>query len=464
MAAKKADEANTPVQKNQYVNVRIEDLTHEGAGVAKVQGYTLFVPYALPGENVQVKVTKTKKNFGFARLIEVTSESRHRVEPPCPIYKRCGGCQLQHMSYEGQLHAKQKQVQDAMKKIAGFEEINVHPTLGMTSPWRYRNKAQVPVGESSDGLIAGFYQKGTHDIIDMDSCIIQAAPNDEAVQITKNILDEHGISAYDETTGRGLIRHVVARYAATTEQLMIVLVLNGKELPREEKILNAMEDRIPGLASIVQNVNTAKTNVVFGDQTTVLWGEPYIYDEINGVQFAISARSFYQVNPMQTEVLYKEALHAAQLTGTETVIDAYCGIGTISLFLAEKAAHVYGVDVVDPAIADATRNAKLNGLTNVDFAVGEAENVMPFWHAALGIQPDVIVVDPPRKGCDEKLLDAMVKMQPKRIVYVSCNPATLARDMARLAEAGYKPKDVQPVDMFPQTVHVESVVALEKTV
>ena len=450
---------NVPVQKNEELQVTIEDLTHEGAGVAKVDGYTLFIPKALPGEVVNIKVVKTNKGYGFARLLSIKSESKDRTEPPCPIYNQCGGCQIQHLSYEAQLTSKQKQVQDVLERIGGLKDVVVHPTLGMDDPWRYRNKAQVPVGENEGGLIAGFYQERSHRIIDMDQCLIQHDENDEIITIVKSIAKKYGIRGYDEEKHRGTLRHVVARHGKQTGEIMVVLVTRGKELPNKKNIVEEIHNQIPNVKSIVQNINPKRTNVIFGEETNVLWGEEYIHDYIGDIKFAISARSFYQVNPEQTKVLYDKALEYANLTGQETVIDAYCGIGTISLFLAKRAKHVYGVEIVPDAIADAKRNAELNGITNVDFAVGEAENVMPWWYAQ-GIRPDVIVVDPPRKGCDEKLLETILAMKPKRVVYVSCNPATLARDLKVLDEGGYRTKEVQPVDMFPHTAHVECVVGI----
>ncbi|SDH76686.1 23S rRNA m(5)U-1939 methyltransferase [Alteribacillus persepolensis] len=455
---KKKQTVHAPVQKNETITASFEDLTHDGAGVAKVDGYPLFVPYGIPGEKAKIKVIKTKKGYGFGKLVERLEESEERTDPPCPIYYQCGGCQIQHMSYDAQLRYKQKQVQDALSKIGGLKEVEVHPTLGMEDPWRYRNKAQVPIGTRNDGhLKAGFYQKRSHRIIDMEACIIQQKENDDSVQAVKEIADKYNIKAYDEEKHRGTLRHVVTRYAKTTGQLMVIFITNGEELPHKKKLIEDIRQGIPNVASIVQNINTKRTNVIFGDKTRVLWGEEYIYDHIGDVTFAISARSFYQVNPAQTKVLYDKALEYARLRGNETVIDAYCGIGTISLFLAKNAKHVYGVESVPEAVADAKRNARLNKMENVDFAVGEAESVIPWWHQAHGIHPDVFVVDPPRKGCDETLLETMLKMQPQRIVYVSCNPATLARDLKKLEEGGYETKEVQPVDMFPQTTHVECV-------
>ncbi|MBM0067479.1 23S rRNA (uracil(1939)-C(5))-methyltransferase RlmD [Alkalicoccobacillus gibsonii] len=449
-----------PVQKNQTLDVTITDLSHQGAGVAKHEGYTLFIPKALPGETCEVKVTKTSKGYGFARLMKIHKPSPDRTEAPCPIYDQCGGCQLQHMTYAGQLRYKQKQVQDALERLGGITDVPVLPTLGMDEPWRYRNKSQVPVGERDGEVIAGFYQERSHRIVDMEECIIQNKHNDEIVQKVKELANQYGIRGYDEDKHRGTLRHVVVRYGRQSGELMVVFVTRDEALPNKKNLIEEIRSAFPSVKSIVQNINPKRTNVIFGDKTKVLWGEEYIYDSIGDIKFAISARSFYQVNPEQTKVLYDKTLEFANLTGSETVIDAYCGIGTISLFLAQQAKHVYGVEIVPEAISDAKRNAELNGFTNTDFAVGEAENVIPWW-AAQGIRPDVMVVDPPRKGCDEKLLNTMLQMKPERIVYVSCNPATLARDLKVLEEGGYKTKKVQPVDMFPQSTHVECVVEME---
>ncbi|QOY37871.1 23S rRNA (uracil(1939)-C(5))-methyltransferase RlmD [Anaerobacillus isosaccharinicus] len=452
---------NIPVTKNQVLEVAIEDLTHEGAGVAKIDGYALFIPKALPGEQALVKVIKVNKGFGFGRLLEVIKKSEDRVdEPPCQIFDQCGGCQLQHLSYDGQLKQKQKQVRDVLERIGKITDVVVYPTLGMGDPWRYRNKAQVPFAEREGGLIAGFYQERSHEIIDMNSCLIQHEENDKVVQAVREIATKYGVRGYNEEKHQGTLRHVVARYGVNTGQLMVVLVTRSRELPNKNEVIEAIKEKIPNITSIVQNINSKRTNVIFGDETVLLWGEEYIYDTIGDVKFAISARSFYQVNPEQTKVLYDQALQYANLTGSETVIDAYCGIGTISLFLAQRAKRVYGVEIVPEAIDDAKRNAKLNQMDNVDFAVGEAEKVIPWWYAQ-GIRADCIVVDPPRKGCDEALLETIIKMKPKRVVYVSCNPATLARDLRVLEDGGFKTIEVQPVDMFPHTNHCEVVARIE---
>ncbi|MEK3988421.1 23S rRNA (uracil(1939)-C(5))-methyltransferase RlmD [Robertmurraya sp. FSL R5-0851] len=449
-----------PVQKNDYLEVVFEDLTHDGAGVAKVDGYPLFVKNALPGEKAKIKVIKVNKGYGFGRLEEILEQSPYRVDAPCPIYKECGGCQLQHLSYEGQLLAKEKQVRDVLTRIGKLENVKVHPVIGMSEPWRYRNKAQVPVGEREAGLIAGFYQQRSHEIIDMEACMIQQEKNDEVVQAVKRICTKYGVTAYNEQRHKGSLRHIMARHGQVTKEVMVVLVTRTPDLPNKEKIVKEIVEAVEGVKSIIQNVNSKKTNVILGDETRVLWGEEVIYDLIGNVKFAISSRSFYQVNPAQTKVLYDQALSYAELTGEETVIDAYCGIGTISLFLAQKAKKVYGVEIVPEAIADANRNAELNVIDNVEFAVGEAEVVIPNWYKK-GIVADVLVVDPPRKGCDDALLQTIIEMKPKKVVYVSCNPATLARDLRVLEDGGYRTVEVQPVDMFPHTTHVECVALIE---
>lgn len=459
----RVQEKQYPVSIDQIVELTITGLNHEGAGVGRHDGYTLFVPQALAGEKVRAKVTFAKKNFGHASLLEVVEPSPFRVKPPCPVYDRCGGCSLQHLAYEEQLRHKQQIVKDNLTRIGGFSlegkgAVQVHPTLGMVDPWRYRNKAQVPIGEQEGALVGGFYAERSHSIIDIDECLIQHEANDEVVRVVKKIAARLQIQPYDEVAHSGLLRHVVAKVGAKTGEVMVVLITTEDFIPERERLVEAIHKQVPSVKSIVQNVNPNRTNVIFGEKTVTLWGEDVIYDYIGPIKFAISARSFYQVNPSQTEVLYNKTLEYAGLTGGETVIDAYCGIGTISLFLAQKAKHVYGVEIVPEAIADANRNAQLNGIENATFAVGAAEEVIPAWKKE-GIRPDVIVVDPPRKGCDEALLTTILQMKPERVVYVSCNPSTLARDLKVLAEL-YEVREVQPVDMFPWTGHVECVVGI----
>ncbi|WP_081383828.1 23S rRNA (uracil(1939)-C(5))-methyltransferase RlmD [Paenibacillus sp. FSL R5-0636] len=499
--AGKAPVAGLPVNKNDEVMLDIIGMTHEGEGVGRVEGFTLFVQGALPGEKVRARVLKTKKQYGYAKLLNIVEASSARIAAPCEIYDQCGGCQLQHMDYTAQLAWKRQLVVDNLERIgklrvagggnsgkskeneavesqtdsanyggiadgttegAGVTQtdgILVRPTLGMDEPWRYRNKAQVPIGVTEGGLVGGFYARGSHRIIDMETCLIQHEDNDDVVRKVKDIGRELGISAYSEETGRGLLRHVVVKKAFRTGEMMVVLVTNGRDIPHLDAWLGSIREQLPDVVSICQNVNTQRTNVIFGGETRVLWGRDVIYDYIGDVQFAISARSFYQVNPAQTEVLYGKTVEYAGLTGNETVIDAYCGIGTISLFLAQHAAKVYGVEIVPEAIEDARANAKLNEMKNVVFEVGASEDVIPNWKEE-GITADVIVVDPPRKGCDPRLLETILAMKPERVVYVSCNPSTLARDLRVLEDGGYKTVEVTPVDMFPHTVHVESVALL----
>src|SRR5690554_1309698 len=365
-----------PVKKNEIVTLTFEDLTHEGNGVGKINGYPLFVPYGLPGEEAIVKVIKVNKNFGYGKLLEVKKKSKDRVEPPCNVFYKCGGCQIQHMSYDLQLQMKHNQVRNVMKKIAHLEHVTVHPVLGMKDPWRYRNKVQIPVGEKDGELITGFYRKKSHDIIEgMETCIITDEVNDTVVEKVRAIASSLGIRAYDEKIHKGTLRHIVVRRGKQTGQLMLVLVTRTKTLPHKQALLDGIMKAFPEIDSIIQNVNSQRTNVILGKETITLYGSDYIYDTIGDVKFAISAKSFYQVNPDQTKVLYDQALDFAGLTGKETVIDAYCGIGTISLFLAQQAKHVYGVEIVPEAIDDAKKNAELNHITNAEFVVGEAEKV-----------------------------------------------------------------------------------------
>jgi len=450
-----------PVKKNDYIDVEFVDLTHEGQGVAKLDGFPIFVPGGLPGESAQIKILNVKKNYGYGKLIEIKEKSPYRVEIPKEDMHKYGGCQLHHMSYEGQLQFKQNLVEQTLTRIGKLQDVNIHPIIGMEQPLHYRNKAQVPVGERNGRLITGFYKPRTHEIIDTDESVIHMEAINDAIKIVKEICSELGVTAYNEEAHTGVLRHIMARFGRKTDELMIVLITRTEKLPHRKEIVEKIVAALPNVKSVVHNVNPKRTNVILGEKTQVLWGQNVIYDYIGNVKFAISPRSFYQVNPVQTQVLYDKALAYAGLTGEEIVFDAYCGIGTISLFLAQQAKKVYGVEVVPDAINDAKKNADLNGNTNVEFSVGEAEVVIPNW-AEEGIHADVIVVDPPRKGCDAALLKTIIEMKPKRVVYVSCNPATLARDLGILEADDYQTVEVQPVDMFPMTMHVECCVLLVK--
>ena len=450
----------TPVSKNEKLTVTVEDLTYEGMGVAKVDGYPLFIAGTLPGEKIEAVVVKARKNFGFARALKWFSKSPDRVEDDA---QQDGVTPLGHLKYEAQLKFKQNQIQQLLKKAHLDDQIKVLSTLGMKNPIHYRNKAQVPVRKINGKLEVGFYRKGSHHFVPMKDFTIQDQRIDEILQATLAILNKYDLSAYDEQTQKGLIRHLMVRRGYYSHEAMVVIVTNGKSFPYGDKIANEIIESMLDVKSVIQNVNNRNTNVILGDQDIVLAGTSTITDTLNGLKFKISAHSFYQVNPQQTEVLYNEAIKQAGSTGNETVIDAYCGIGTISLNLAEHAGKVYGVEIVPEAIADAKTNAQLNHIDNVDFEVGNAEEWMAKWESQ-GINPDVIMVDPPRKGLTSSLIHSAAAMNPKKIVYVSCNPATLVRDIQQFMDEGYHvSQPIQPVDQFPMTQHVESVTVLERT-
>jgi 23S rRNA (uracil1939-C5)-methyltransferase len=450
-------------KKNDMVTVKIEDMGKDGEGIGKVEGFTLFIKDAVIGDVVEAKLMKVKKNYGYARLINLVTPSPYRVEPKCPVYRQCGGCQVQALDYQEQLKFKERKVRGNLERIGGFKDIPMEPIMGMEEPYHYRNKAQFPIGTDKNGeIITGFYAGRTHDIIPNTRCYLGVDVNEEILNVVLNFMKTYHISAYDESTGKGLVRHVLIRTGFTSKEIMVCLVLNGKKLPHSEKLVEELV-KIEGMTSITLNVNTKKTNVILGDEIILLWGETYIKDNIGDIVYQISPLSFYQVNPVQTKKLYETALEYADLKGEETVWDLYCGIGTISLFLAQKAKQVYGVEIVPQAIEDAKRNASLNKIENAEFYVGKAEEVLPELYDKEGIYADVIVVDPPRKGCDEKCLETIVKMAPKRVVYVSCDSATLARDLKYLCERGYEVRRVRACDMFPMTGHVESCVLLCRT-
>ena len=467
------------MQKNEIVKVKIEDIGVGGEGIGKVDGYTLFIKDAIIGDVVEAKVMKAKKNYGYARLMNVLTPSKDRVEEPvCPMARKCGGCQIQEMKYPAQLAFKEAKVRGNLERIGEvptelLDQI-MHPAVGMDGegmqPFRYRNKAQFPIGTDKDGrVIAGFYAGRTHSIIENTDCALGVEVNEEILNCILDFMEEFKIPAYDEVKHKGLVRHVLLRYGFKTDEIMVCLVINGKTIPHCHDLVGRLR-QIPGMTSITLSTNTAKTNVIMGDTIRLLWGQEFITDYIGEIKYQISPLSFYQVNPVQTEKLYGLALDYAGLTGNdETVWDLYCGIGTISLFLAKKAKQVYGVEIVPQAIDDAKNNAKINDITNAEFYVGKAEEVLPEYykeyektHNGEAAHADVIVVDPPRKGCEESLLQTIVDMQPEKVVYVSCDSATLARDVKFLRANGYELKDVTPVDQFPHTVHVETVVLLSQ--
>ena len=447
-------------KKNDILTIDIEDMGHDGEGIGKADGYTLFVKDTVIGDRAEVKIMKMKKNYGYARLLKVLRPSPDRTEARCPIARACGGCQLQFLSYQKQLEFKKKKVLGNLQRIGGFADVQAERVLGMEEPWRYRNKAQFPVGRNKEGeIVTGFYAGRTHSIVPNRDCLLGVKVNEEILNRILAYMETCHAEPYDEKTGTGLVRHILLRYGFKTGEIMVCLIINGTRIPAQDSLVEALKD-IPGMTSISLNVNTKRNNVILGEKVIPLWGKEYITDYIGAIQYQISPLSFYQVNPVQTEKLYGTALEYAGLTGKETVWDLYCGIGTISLFLAQKAKQVYGVEIVPPAIEDARRNAKLNGITNAEFFVGKAEEVLPEKYEKEGIYADVIVVDPPRKGCDEAVLDTMLKMKPEKIVYVSCDSATLARDLKVLCQEEYRLEKVAVCDMFPQGVHVETVVLL----
>lgn len=502
------------MKKNDRFILDIEDMGENGEGIGRLDGYIWFVKDAVIGDRIEASAMKMKKNFGFARLVRVIEPSSCRVEEKCPVARRCGGCQMQAVAYEEQLRFKERKVYNNLKRIGGLsglllpeknwqervednegkreesedreesdsregadsreesgsrgasdsakKTVRMEPIIGMEEPWRYRNKAQFPFGRDKDGrIIAGFYAGRTHCIVENEDCLLGVEENRAILDIIRNFMNKYKIEPYNEEFHRGLVRHVLIRKGFRTGELMVCLILNGTELPKKEILVERLL-KIAGMTSISFNINREKTNVILGKEIVNLYGPGYITDYIGNVKYRISPLSFYQVNPVQTERLYGTALEYAGLTGDETVWDLYCGIGTISLFLAQKAKQVYGVEIVPQAIDDARGNAGLNGMENVEFFVGKAEEVLPEQYEKNQVYADVIVVDPPRKGCDEKCLETIVRMGPKRVVYVSCDSATLARDVKYLGEKGYAVERVRCVDMFPQSGHVETVVLLSK--
>ena len=500
--------------KNQIVELWIEDIGTEGEGIGKADGYTLFVKGAVAGDYIRARIMKVGKTYGYARIEEILTASKDRVTPVCDKAGRCGGCQLQQLSYEAQLVFKQNKVKNCLQRIGGIEVEEVsekdivvnaenvadgdaekmqkmdeskpamYPILGMKEPYYYRNKAQYPVGRNKEGrIVTGFYAGRTHSIIETETCAIQAPVNEVLLATVRQFMEEYKISPYDEETNKGLVRHILTRVGFVTGEIMVCLVINGTKLPHAQELVSRLQKAVKIwneknkgngllcenqfkdaklLKSVCLNVNREKTNVILGDTVLPLFGETYITDYIGDISYRISPLSFYQVNPTQTKVLYDTALTFADLHGDEIVWDLYCGIGTISLFLAKQAKQVYGVEIIPQAIQDAKENAVRNHITNAEFFVGAAEDVLPakYKESNGSMRADVIVVDPPRKGCDQALLATIVAMEPKRVVYVSCDPATLARDLKYLQENGYEVKKVQAVDQFPQGVHVETVALL----
>ena len=450
------------LEKNKEYIVDIVDIGDGGVGIGKYEGFTVFVDGGLFKDKVKVKINKSKKNYAVGDIVEFVEKSPFRTERVCDESLRmCGGCQIQDLDYNKQLELKTNEVKQVIARIGGIEGVTVHDTIGMETPFRYRNKAQFPVQEKNGKPVVGFYRKKSHDVIPATKCVIQHELNDIIIETVREYIEKSGVSIYDERKHKGVLRHIVTKIGFTTGEVMVVLVANNRNLPKTDMLVDMLKERVEGFKTLVLNVNTNKTNVILGRENIALYGDGRITDYITDLKFEISPLSFFQVNPVQTEVLYNKALEYADLNGEETVFDIYCGIGTISLFLAKKAKKVYGIEIVEEAIKDAKRNATLNGLENTEFYVGKAEEVVPEMYKK-GKKSSVVVVDPPRKGCDEKVLDTIISMNPDRVVYVSCNPSTLARDLAYLDERGFKCREVQPVDMFPHSVHVENVALITR--
>ena len=445
-----------PVEKNQQIELNIIDIGSAGEGIGKKDGYTLFVPGALPGETVKALVVKAGRKFGFGKLLEVLQPAPERATPPCPYFPRCGGCTLQHLAYPAQLRTKKKTVQDCFERIGGQKDIPCRETTGMEEPWRYRNKSAFPVRMQKGERHFGLFAPRSHRVIDVEDCLIQMEPSLEALKRVRQWADAYGIPPYEEN-GKGLLRHLMVRCSSLGE-IMVALVVNGKTIPREKALVESLES-IPGIRSILLNCNQKESNVILGTEERTLWGKPYIEDEICGFRFRVSAQSFFQVNPKQTEVLYRQAMEYLDLRGGETVLDLYCGVGTITSLVATRAGRTVGVEYVEKAVEDARENAKRNGI-DATFIAGDAKMVLH--DLAKQETFDAVVLDPPRKGCDPEVLEELLLMFPEKIVYVSCNPATLARDAAILCAGGYTVKAVQPVDMFPHTSNVEAVALLSR--
>lgn len=450
------------LSKDKMYVVEIVDIGQGGVGIGKFEGFTVFVDGGLVKDKIKVKITKSKKNYAVGEIVEILETSPYRVERKCSKeLKACGGCQIQELDYKEQLNIKTNEVKQVISRIGKLDDVVIHDALGMEEPFRYRNKAQFPIQKVDGVPVIGFYKKKSHDIIPTDQCIIQHDVNDKIIKIIKTYIRAYKVSIYDEKTHTGVLRHLVTKVGFTTKEVMVVLVANGRKLPYLNELASVLKENIPGFKTLVVNVNREKTNVILGNENRIIYGDGKINDNIGDLVFEISPLSFFQVNPVQTEVLYNKALEYANLGENDTVFDIYCGIGTISLFLAQKAKKVYGIEIVEEAIKDAKRNAEINKLDNVEFYVGKAEEVVPKMYKQ-GKHANVVVVDPPRKGCDEKVLDTIISMQPDRVVYVSCNPSTLARDLNYLDERGYKCLEVQPVDMFPHSVHIENVALIVK--
>ncbi|PRX32550.1 23S rRNA m(5)U-1939 methyltransferase [Orenia metallireducens] len=453
--------AKRPVNIGDIVTIELESLAHGGDVVGRIDGFAIFVPKGVPKEKVKVKITQVKKSYGRGEILEVIDKSEHRITPSCPFSQNCGGCQIQHINYQAQLEHKREIVRDNIERIGKLQDIKVNPVKGMDNPFFYRNKAQFPLGLDSDNkVITGFYAPGSHDIVDINDCGIQHPLINRISREAINLIEEYGISIYDEKAHEGLMRHLVIRVGVCTNQAMLIFVTKDNKFPEGREMAERLMTEIPELVSVQHNINPKRTNVVLGKLTKTFAGQDHIFDYIGKVKYKISPLSFFQVNTLQAKVLYDQAVDYAGLTGQEKVIDAYCGLGSITLYVADQAKEVYGIEIIEEAIEAAKENAQLNEIENCHFQAGKMREVLP--ELKKDFIPEVIIVDPPRKGCHEDVLKSFVEMSPERIVYVSCNPSSLARDLKYLDEHGYKTVEIQPVDMFPQTYHIESVALIKR--
>ena len=448
------------IAKNKEYIVNIIDNGYEGEGIAKIDNFTIFVPGAIKGEKVKILIVKVTTSYAFGKILEIIESSKDRVENlDCGTYKRCGGCNLRHMNYPKTLELKRDIVQNLVNKNLKID-LQVKNTIGMENPFNYRNKAQYPVGLNKEGkAIIGVFANRTHEVIETNGCMIQNKDSEKIAKYICEFADKNNMHVYDEHTGKGLLRHIVIKVGIKTKEIMCILVLNGKEINNEEKLIKELISNFPNIKTIVKNINTKNTNVILGKENITIYGNGYIYDKLGDYTFKISPLSFYQINPIQTEKLYKLALDKAALTGEEILLDLYCGIGTIGIFMANKAKKVYGIEIVEDAIKDAKENCKINNILNAKYYAGDTEKLLSNLIEKENIIPDVVVVDPPRKGLDKTTIENIKNIKPKKVIYISCNPSTLVRDLSYLIEE-YNVQEIQPVDMFPYTSHVECVSVL----
>ncbi len=454
-------EQTTKVQLNQTFPLTIKRLGINGEGVGYFKKQVVFVPGALPGEEVVVEATKVHPKYAEAKVKKIRKRSEFRIKPQCPVYEECGGCQLQHLSYDGQLKEKRDIVIQSLERHTRLQadQLDIRETIGMEDPWNYRNKSQFQVGQRDGKVLAGLYGMNSHHLINIDQCVVQHPKTNKAIGTVKKVLQKLQIPIYNEKSRKGIVRTIVARVGVQTGELQIVLITAKKELPKKEQLVEEITRRLPEVKSVMQNINGEKTSLIFGDETIHLAGNDFIQETLGDLSFELSARTFFQLNPEQTVKLYNEAKKAAGLTGKEKVVDAYCGVGTIGLWVADQAAEVRGMDVIRESIEDAKKNAARHGIKHAKYVTGKAEVILPKW-VKEGWVPDIIIVDPPRTGLDEQLLQTILKIKPKKVVYVSCNPSTFSKDLGVLSKK-YKVNYIQPVDMFPQTSNVEIVAQLE---